>query len=38
MDLMAIDAPAQLLFHSRLQTNGTAGVGVLNYNASNIPG
>ena len=38
MDLMATYAPTQLLLHSRLQTNGTAGVDVLNHNVSNIPG
>ena len=38
MDLMATDVPTQLLFYSRLQTNGTAGLDVLNHNVSNIPG
>ena len=38
MDLMATDAPTQLFFYSRLQTNGTTGADVLNHNVSNIPG
>ena len=38
MDLIATKAPTQLLFYSRLQTNGTAGVDVLKRNVSNIPG
>ena len=38
MDLMATDAPTQLLLYSRLQTNGTARVDVLTHNVSNIPG
>ena len=38
MDFMATDAPTQLPFYSRLQTNGTAGIDVLTHNVSNIPG
>ena len=38
MDLMATDASTQLPSYSRNQTNGTAGVDVLNHNVSNIPG
>ena len=38
VDMMATDAPTQLIFYSRLQTNGTARVDVLNHNVSNIPG
>ena len=38
MDFMVTDAPTQLPFYSRLQTNDTAGVSVLSHIVSNVPG
>ena len=38
MGLMTTDASTQLPFFSRVQTNDTARVDLLNHNVKNIPG